>query len=144
MRSTSLHTRVVASLVLLLALAGCGGDSDPAASATDGSDIELGSGSVPETVPDDFPLPDSAVVGSTLVNHPTGETEMIVRLPTDVAVSVQYYEQNLDARGYSIDSSDAQPDGAWLMAFSRDDLEGSIEFRPELEEVSALVVRIEQ
>ena len=55
----------------------------------------FGRGSVPDTVPQSFPIPDEAVVGATLVDTNRGLTEMILTLPATVDAVVTYYEENL-------------------------------------------------
>jgi len=47
-------------------------------------DLEFGSGEVPFTVPAGFPVPDSAVIGSTLIDGVNGRTEMIINFPATV------------------------------------------------------------
>ena len=96
---------VVAIAAVAFGAAGCGGLSDETTSTT-GSEVVFGRGSVPETVPESFPIPDEAVVGATLVDATRGLTEMILTFPADTAAVVEYYEENLPSRGYQITDSD--------------------------------------
>lgn len=130
-------------VVLAVAFAGCGGDEAASTTTIDPTeDLVLSSGELPDTVPDDFPIPDEAVVGSTLVVRSTGTTEVILRLPAELPVAVSYFEQNLQARDYQLDTSQATSDGGWDMAITRDDVSGSLDFSPATPQVTQVVVRL--
>jgi hypothetical protein len=83
----------------------CDGPSATTTTEAGGSSVVFGRGSVPETVPSTFPIPDEAVVGATLVDANRGLTEMILNFPADVDAVVAYYEEILPARGYEIGAS---------------------------------------
>lgn len=134
---------VAPALVLALLLAACGGDDAATTTTIDpGEDMILSSGTLPETVPEDFPIPDEAVVGSTLVVRSTGTTEVILRLPVEVPVAVSYFEQNLELRGFELATSEATSDGGWDMAIVRDDVSGSLDFSPATPQVTQVVLRL--
>lgn len=115
--------RGVALLVLLVTAVTACSDGGEATSGTEAAaDVILGSGSVPETVPEDFPIPDEASVMTTLVNRPEGTTEMTVRFPVEVTVVASYYEQNLAARDYTISRSEARPNGGWEIEIAKGDV----------------------
>lgn len=96
-----------------------------AASGGSGEDLVFGSGELPETVPADFPFPDQAVVGSTLIDRTRGLTELVATYPAVVLDVVAFYEANLPAAGYTIVTSNGN-DGAWDLEFEKGDLEGQI------------------
>jgi len=113
---------VVAIAAVAFGATACGGSSTDT-TATTGSEAVFGRGSVPETVPESFPIPDEAVVGATLVDATRGLTEMILTFPADTAAVVEYYEENLPSRGYRITDSDGT-ETEWGIDFSNDAVEG--------------------
>lgn len=68
-------------------------------------DLEFGSGEVPFTVPADFPIPDTGVIGTTMIDGVNGRSEMNVNIPGAVSDVVRYYETNLPALGFAITDS---------------------------------------
>lgn len=109
---------VVAVVALAIASAACSDDDGP-------SGVEFGEGEVPSSVPEDFPIPESARIGLTLVDHDRGRTEMNVTFPAGLQPVALYFDQNLVNRGYVVNSSSG--DGVkWLIEFERDELEASI------------------
>ncbi len=135
--------RVAATAAALaVLLAACGGDGDAATSTTiGGDDVVFGSGSMPDTIPDDFPVPEEAVISSTLVVRSTGITEVIMRIPVEVAAAVAYFDENLPARGFELPVSEAQSGEGWLMEVERDDLAGTIDFKPAPPNITEIVMR---
>ena len=136
LRSTDLIIAAVAIIAVLLA--GCtSDDSTPDEPATTTSVVESGSattanqdvvfgrGELPSTVPADFPIPEQAVVGATLVDTSRGLTEVILTYPADVPAIVEFYETNLQAFGYALDESTGT-DANWTIDFSKDGLTGTI------------------
>jgi len=132
-RSTDIIIAVVAIVAVLLA--GCTGEDADTSSTTTTSttteassgsgDLVFGSGVMPPTVPADLPIPEQAVIGSTLVDTPRGLTEVIVTYPADVTAVVDFYTTNLPALSYVIDSSSGS-DAKWEIEFSKDDVSGVI------------------
>ncbi len=111
-------------VVVTIVAAGCGGSSGGTTS-TAGSEVVLGRGTVPQTVPESFPIPEEVVVGATLVDPTRGITEMILTFPADTPAVVDYYDQNLPLRGYTIASSDGS-ETEWRIDFSDDHVDGVI------------------
>jgi hypothetical protein len=95
--------------------------------STEIPDLEFGSGSVPFTVPVEFPLPDSAVVGTTMIDGVNGRSEMNVNFPASVTEVVTYYETNLPALGFEVTDSKGT-DSEWDIIFVKDGVKGSIRF----------------
>jgi hypothetical protein len=105
MQASRFLIAVVAFLSLLLVAGACDGPSAPTTTEAAASSVVFGRGSVPDTVPSSFPIPDEAVIGATLVDANRGLTEMILNFPADVDAVVAYYEENLPARGFEIGAS---------------------------------------
>lgn len=140
MRVPRLATIIVLALSVALLAAGCG-DSTTETTSPGGSGVEFGKGTVPETVPDSFPIPDQAVVGTTLVDAGRGVTEMVLTFPAGAAAVVEYYDENLPARGYEIASSDGT-ETKWRIDFEGDGLTGFIVVNAEGNGVSSATVRL--
>jgi len=117
-------------VILIIALALFGAACSDSTTTTTASDstalVEFGSGSVPETMPAGFPVPDQGIVGSTLIDRDRGRTEMIVRVTADLSALTAFFETNLPGRGFTVDSSQQDGDG-WKIEFSWDDGTGTIE-----------------
>lgn len=79
--------------------------------------VEFGSGSIPETLPAEFPVPDEAVIGTTLIDRSRNNTEVLLTMPADVLEVKGYYEENLPGRGFEVATSDGT-DTSWLIEFS--------------------------
>jgi len=102
-----------------LAVAACSGASEDTTTTaaavtttatTAAGSVVFGSGSLPETVPDDFPIPGGAVIGTTLVDTVNERTEVIIVLPADPEAVVLYFEEALPEAGYEVRESG--PEGA--------------------------------
>lgn len=113
---------VLAVAFVGLGAAGCSGSTGESVTTVE-SDVVFDRGSVPETVPDSFPIPDEAVVGATLVDANRGVTEMVLTFPADTGAVVTYYEENLPSRGYTIAKSDGSG-SEWRIDFSGEDVDG--------------------
>jgi len=113
--------------VALVAAACSSSGEDPAGTETGGSEsgVVLGRGSVPETVPDAFPIPEEAVIGATMVDPGRGVTEMVMNLPASLPATVDYYTKNLPVAGYEITSSGGS-EVDWELIFFDDDVHGVI------------------
>jgi len=132
------------SIVLALTGVGCGGastDTTDAATADDGSGISFGKGEVPATVPASFPIPDEAVVGTTLVDANRGLTEMVLTFPASLSAVVTYYEENLPSRGYEISASDGSG-SQWGIEFEGDGVSGTIAINAEGNGISSAAVQL--
>ena len=131
MRSTRLFTLLAALIVVALFAAGCSDSSTDTTTAGDvdaAAGVVFGRGSVPDTMPDSFPIPDEAVIGATLVDTNRGLTEMIVTFPASVQAVVKYYEENLPPNGYEITRSGGS-DADWVMAFNGEGVDGVLRLK---------------
>ncbi len=143
MQMNRLLTALAALFVVALVAAGCGGSSEDTATTADASasGVVFGRGSVPETVPDSFPIPAEAVIGATLIDTNRGLTEMIITFPASVEAVVMYYEDNLPIGGYEITSSDGT-DGEWAMEFNGEGIDGEIRIKAGGSGVASATVRL--
>ncbi len=143
MQTYRLLTALAALFVVALVAAGCGGSSEDTTTTADASasGVVFGRGSVPETVPDSFPIPAEAVIGATLIDTNRGLTEMIITFPASVEAVVMYYEDNLPIGGYEITSSDGT-DGEWAMEFNGEGIDGEIRIKAGGSGVASATVRL--
>lgn len=126
--------------VLALILAACSGEStdteasdattttivtESGTSGGEAGELEFGRGQLPETVPADFPIPDEAVIGATMVDRTRDLTQVITTYPANVPAVVEFYEINLPALGYAIDASSGT-DASWTIEFSSEASTGEI------------------
>jgi hypothetical protein len=88
-------------------------------------DLEFGSGEVPFTVPAAFPVPDSAVIGTTMIDGVNGRTEMIINFPAGVLDVVAFYETNLPVLGFEINDSKGT-ESEWDISIFKDGVTGKI------------------
>lgn len=113
-------------------LAGCGGDDEP---------ITFGEGEIPGSVPSGFPVPDGAVVGSTLVDRVNHRTEFALTLRQEATAVVQYYTVNLVSSGYVVDFSEGDR-FTWRIEFSRGEVRGTLVIQPGGSGLAAVVVSL--
>lgn len=137
-------------VALTVALAACSAESGPDESVLtstpgEASDEPLvfGSGSIPATVPDGFPIPSEARVGSTMVDRTRGVTEVIIVYPANISEVVEYFETNLTAVGYTVDESSGT-ETRWVIEFSSDGLDGDIVIEASGGGVSQGTIRLVQ
>jgi hypothetical protein len=102
--------------------------------------VVFGEGEVPETVPDDFPIPDDARIDSTLIDYDRGVTEMLYIIPAEIPAVVGYYETNLPNAGYTIESSEGTL-AEWTIVFSDADVDGTVVLRVGGVEITQTVAR---
>lgn len=134
----------LAFAVLAVALIGaaCDGSSDETTTTiADPSGVVFGRGTIPETVPDSFPVPDEAKVGATLIDANRGLTEMILTYPANIGAVVDYYEENLPARGYEVTASEGT-DAEWLMEFNGDGIDGVLRVKTGGPGIAAATVQL--
>jgi hypothetical protein len=133
--------------VLVFAAVGCGDDgpdgtatTSPAPTCTvSGSDpVTFGEGEIPSSIPGDFPVPDGAVVGSTLVDRVNHRSEFAFTLALDATNVVEYYTLNLVSAGFVVDSSEGDT-VSWRIEFSRGGLRGDMVIQPEGSGLTAVV-----
>jgi hypothetical protein len=145
MHITRLLIALAALIVVALVATGCSDSSTDTTAADDSGDaasgVVFGRGSVPDTVPESFPIPDEAVIGATLVDTNRGLTEMVVTFPASVEAVVQYYEENLPSNGYEITRSEGN-DADWLMAFDGDGVDGVLRITIGGASLSAATVQL--
>jgi len=82
-------------------------------------------GEIPDSVPDDFPVPADATVGVSVVDQLAHQTEFALALTQGVEEAAQYYVVNLVSSGYVVESS-AGDDTRWNISFSRGALRGTV------------------
>ncbi len=128
------RTLIALVAVLALVLAACSGTASGDTSASEGStttmeipDLEFGKGVMPFTVPEAWPMPEQAVIGSTMIDGVNGRTEVVVTYPATVSEIVTYYTTNLPIVGFEITSSDGT-DGEWTMEFAGEGVSGTALF----------------
>lgn len=105
-------------------------------------DFVFGFGELPDSIPEDFPIPNGSQVDSTLVNTKTGFTEAALVVPAETDVVAQFFEQNLEARGYDFDPPVESAGGRWIVTFGKGDLTGTIDIAPASAGVSRAVVTL--
>jgi len=110
--------------------AACGGDNEP---------ITFGEGKLPASVPKGFPLPEGAVIGSTLVDRVNHRTEFAFTIRAEAAAVIQYYTLNLVGAGYVANRSEGDT-LSWRIEFSRGEVRGTIVIQPGGTGLAAVVV----
>jgi hypothetical protein len=114
--------RIIAMLLVMLTVS-CGGKG---LDSTDDSVI-FGEGVRPPAIPNDFPIPPEAVIGSTLIDRTNHRTEMALQVGSDMESVVRYFNIGLVNEGFVVGSSSGS-EAAWKIDFSRDELIGEISF----------------
>lgn len=137
--------RTVAAALMAVAIivAGCGdgaGTTTTAGGVSSPDDIVLGEGVMPATIPSEFPLPSGSSIGSTMVVNATGFTEMVARISGDQGVTAEYFKENLEQAGFTVDVSEANQD-AWHIAFTYEDARGTIDISTPTTGISQAVIR---
>lgn len=127
--------RALALVFTVLVLAGCNGGGV----TTTTSGVTFGEGEIPEPVPDDFPIPANAVIGTTLVDKVNNNTEFRLTLRSDPTSAVQFFEVGLVNQGYVVESSEGNQT-QWTMEFSKGELRGEILFTAPQNDLTAVVV----
>jgi hypothetical protein len=137
MRNSHGPVLVIAAVALLLVLGACGDNSG----ATTEPTVVFGSGEIPESVPDDFPVPTGAVVGSTLVDGINVRTEFEMRVAQAQADVAQFFTVNLVNSGYVVDDSRLDND-RWTIDFRRNALQGKVSITSPGQGISQIVVEV--
>jgi hypothetical protein len=138
-QSPSLLRRLLAVVAIgafMMLAAACSGEDE---SATGSTGVEFGSGTLPASVPESFPIPESAVISSTLVDWDRGRTEVVMRIPADPAASILFYDQNLKRTGFTIVSSEGDATER-LIVFMGNGIEGDLDIDPEGVQASRVVL----
>lgn len=119
--------------LILVAVVACGDSTAPT--------VIFGEGTIPPAIPDDFPVPDDAVVGSTLIDTVNTKSEFEFRTATSLEALVQSLSLGLVDAGFVVDNSSGNA-VQWSISFRRGSLEGSVELRSLGDEVSQGAVRV--
>ena len=104
-------------LSTMLFVSACGGD--------DGA-VEFEDGRIPDSVPRDFPVPEGAVIGATMVDPVNSRTEFSLTVESDLPSIVQFFTIALVNQGYVIERSQSTSQTSWHMSFRRGELSGEI------------------
>jgi hypothetical protein len=135
---------VAAALVAVaIIVAGCSdsaGTTTTAGGVSSPDDIVLGEGEMPATIPSEFPLPTGSSIGSTMVVNATGFTELVARINADQGVTAEYFNQNLEPAGFTVDVSEANQD-AWHIEFTYEQARGTIDISTPTVGISQVVIR---
>lgn len=118
-----------------------GADSSTTTTVNPVGQLVFGKGEMPATFPADFPIPESAKIGSTMVDGANDRSEMILRVATAQDTLVVFYSQNLEQRGYAY-STELRTDGQAVVTFSKGDVAGTILVREAATDLSEAIVRI--
>jgi len=131
--------RLAAILLALLLLAAACGDDDDVTGSTEA--VVFGEGSIPESVPDDFPIPNDAVVGTTLVDKINNRSEFQLTIRADVTSAIRFFQVGLVNQGYVITSSEGNST-EWRLAFSNGELDGTIFMTPQGSNIATSVISV--
>ena len=127
---------LLTAVAFAVAIAACGGDG-----GSNEGEIVFGSGEIPQTMPDDFPLPQGLVIGSTLIDGKNGVTEVTYNIPANRSSVQLFYEQNFPIAGYTVVSSEpVEP--RYVVTFEKDELSGTVTIQEGIEGVSTVTVRV--
>jgi hypothetical protein len=135
------HLRRLAPVAVLLAfvvfVAGCGDGGEPTGTT---QAVTFGEGEIPASVPEDFPIPADAEIGSTLVDKINNKTEFSLTLRSDRESAIQFFQVGLVNQGYVVVSSDGNQT-LWELSFRKGEaLTGSITLStPQLDLVAVVV-----
>ena len=129
--------RVVALALIGVVLVACSGDGSTGTTEA----VTFGEGEIPATVPDDFPIPPNAVIGTTLIDRINNNTEFRLTLRSDPTSAVQFFQVGLVNQGYVVDSSEGNQ-VQWSIEFSRGQLTGDILFTAPQNDLTAVVVSL--
>ena len=92
-------------------------DTTTTTADTSNDPLVFGNGEIPETVPEGFPIPEEGRVGATMIDRVNGVTELVVVYPAQFEDVIDYFETNIPATGYAIDSSEGTQ-ARWTISFS--------------------------
>jgi len=137
------RVRMMVTIVTIAVVVGAcgdgGGAANPTATTAAVGDVVFGSGEIPDGFPGDFPIPDSATIGSTLVDRAASRYEVLMVLPAEQSAAIVYFETNLPSTGYDIVGSGF--DGAeWRFQFEGDSASGGLFIKAEDSGVTTVAV----
>lgn len=130
--------RSLVALALVAVLGACGGEEEAGPTG-----VEFGRGTLPVTVPEDFPVPEVAVINSTLIDWDNDRTEVSMIFPAGVPIVAQFFDEILPSRGYVVESSTGAED-QWTLAFSKDGLDGDIALRAQTETTTVVTLELRE
>jgi len=122
-RYHTLRRVLIVLLLLSFVMAACGDDTT---ATTGGQDVVFGEGEIPATVPADFPVPDTGIIGSTMIDRVHHRTEFSLQMAVDLTTVAQFFEVELVNRGYVVTSSAALSAQLWRIEFSQGELAGEV------------------
>jgi hypothetical protein len=125
-------------LAVVVLGAGCG-DDDAAPGTTEA--IQFGEGVIPDSIPDNIPVPDNAVIGTTLVDKINNRTEFRISVAAETASVIQFFQVGLVNQGYIVDSSEGNS-SEWTLKFSNGDLRGTIFTTPQGSAATTSVISV--
>jgi len=125
--NTRLLRLVAMAIAFGLIVIACG-DDDGAPATTE--PVVFGEGEVPETVPEGFPIPPNASIGTTLVDKVNNRTEFRLTVTSDMESTIRFFQVGLVNEGYVITSSEGSA-AEWTMTFSLGELTGQIFTTPQ-------------
>ncbi len=131
--------RLVAVLIVTMMVVTACGNDDAVTRSTEA--VVFGQGSIPEAVPDDFPIPSNAVVGTTLVDKINNRSEFRLTVQADLTSTVQFFQIGLVNQGYIISSSEGSST-EWIMSFSDGEIDGQILSTPQGQGLSVSVISV--
>jgi hypothetical protein len=143
---SSLVRAIAMASVALLAFTACSDDAATSETVANSGapDVEFLDGELPEALPSDFPIPAEAGIGTGMINRTTGQIELILRIPAAVPAVVEFFEANFEARDYTVTSSQAEGASGWTVAFEKDGATGSVDMSPVGDQLTQLVIRVQQ
>lgn len=115
----SLFSVPLSLLVVAFLSVGCDGGAEP-------EPVDIGEGSLPSTIPRDFPAPPNAVIGSTVVDRINHRTEVTLTMQEELVPVVQYFQVELVNAGYVVTRSEGDR-SSWTIEFSKGELLGTID-----------------
>ena len=139
MRIVLLGYRFTAILVACLMLLGACSDDEAVSGTTEA--VVFSEGSIPGSVPENFPIPDGAVVGTTLVDKINNRTEVRLTIQSDVTSVIRSFEVGLVNQGYVISSSDGNAT-EWTITFSDGELRGTVFTTSQAERIAISVISV--
>jgi hypothetical protein len=131
--------RLTAILLAGLILLGACGDDDAVSGTTEA--VVFSEGVIPDSVPDNLPIPDGAVIGTTLVDKINNRTEFRLTIQSDVTSVIRFFEVGLVNQGYVISSSDGNAT-EWTITFSDGELHGTVLTTPQAEGIATSVISV--
>ena len=129
---------ILALLAVTLLLGACS-DSDNG-TTTQGT-VVFGEGEIPESFPDDFPIPDRSRVGGFLVDTINNRSEVVLRVQSTVPELAVFYEDSLPSAGFTVESSVETPT-RWTITFREGELMGEISMTQPDSALANVVVEI--